>query len=168
MKCIISWTLCLMQLKYLLVVISHNTLQLVSSLDIMTNPTMKKHNNILWHHIPIHFFIYNVMFFNSHLLMTNGVGWVGGGGHPPHCSCHFNSQLVITNGGEWAGDRGYSGPYIHHDRGRVGRVRVLILIAHVTNSGWPFGGGVGGGPPPPHCSSYQLWMTNLPFVIVFM
>ena len=63
-----------MQLKYLLVVISHNTIHLVSSLDIMTNSTMKKHNNILLHHIPFHFLIYHVMFFNSHLLMTNGEG----------------------------------------------------------------------------------------------
>ena len=63
-----------MQLKYFLVVISHNTLQLVSSLDIMTNLTMKKHNNILLHHTPFHFLKYHVIFFNSHLLMTNGVG----------------------------------------------------------------------------------------------
>ena len=60
-----------------------------------------------------------------------GVGWVGGGGHllpPPHCPSH---QLWMTIWG-WVGG--------------VGVIFLLLLIAHLTNSGWPFGEGwVGGG-----------------------
>ena len=73
-----------------------------------------------------------------HLPVPFGGGWVGG--HPPHCSSH---QLWVTI---WGGVGS-------------GWEVLLFLIAHLTNSGWPFGGGMGrsGGPHcPPHCSSHQL------------
>ena len=70
MKCIISWTFCLMQLK-----------KVPFSCNITQYSGAGKFNG------------YYV------LLFTDDGWWGGWGVVPPHCSCHFNTQLLMTNGG---------------------------------------------------------------------
>ena len=83
--------------------------------------------------------------FHSLIYIVTWVGWVGG--PPPHCSSH---QVWMTI---WGGVGVLLLLLIAHLTnsgwpfwvGWVGGVLFLLLIAHLTNSGWPSGGGVGRG-----------------------